>query len=111
MDCVCRPQFGFLLRSRFRRLANRAMTMVEIMIVMTLLAIVVGVAASSVHGSKIKSEMSAAAAEAKVFNDAIRRVELSSNPTNWSTLSNIIYVQKDGAAAIRWIVENKYVRH
>lgn len=92
------------------RMTRRGFTLVEMLFAMVILAILVGVSFAALRGSRAASERAVADADAKIFNDAVRRVELGSDRTHWNTLSNIIHVQKNGPLAIQWLVSNHYVR-
>jgi prepilin-type N-terminal cleavage/methylation domain-containing protein len=87
-----------------------AFTLIEMLIAICILAILVGISVSSLRAAKLGADREAAQADAKTFNEAIRRVEISDTPGHWATLSNIIHVQKDGPAAIQWIISNNYVQ-
>ncbi len=105
------PRLGKGRTARFAaHSTSRAFTLVETIFAVSILAIVLGVSFASLRSANSKTEREAALADAKIFNEAIRRVEISDNPGHWSTLSNIIHVEKDGPAAIQWIISNNYVQ-
>jgi type II secretory pathway pseudopilin PulG len=87
-----------------------AFILVEMLIAISILSILVGDSVAALRGTKSGADREAARADAKVFNEAVRRVEISDTPGHWETLSNIIHVQKDGPMAIQWIITNNYVR-
>jgi len=90
--------------------AKNGFTLVEMIFGVAILAILVGVSFAALRDSRGAAEQAAADADARVFNDTIRRVEIGADRVHWSTLSNIIHVQKNGPMAIQWLVSNHYVR-
>jgi competence protein ComGC len=85
------------------------LTFVEVLIALSILALLVGLGLPTIRNSKKNAELRGLEAEAKILNDAIRRVELGDNREDWHSLSNIIYVQEDEDAAVRFLEDNGYV--
>lgn len=81
----------------------------EIMIALSVLAVIIGIGVPSVGKSNREAQNKALMAEARTLNDAIYRVEAGGRREEWLTLSNILYIQKDKDEAVRWLVENGYV--
>jgi prepilin-type N-terminal cleavage/methylation domain-containing protein len=100
---------GFWRFSRAKRAGNRGLTMIEILIAVGILSLLVGLGFPAIRNSKKNAEMRGMEAEAKILNDAIRRVEMGDNREDWHSLSNIIYIQEDEDAAIQWLEDHGYV--
>jgi type II secretory pathway pseudopilin PulG len=79
------------------------------LIAVVIISILVGISFQALRNSRAEADKNVAANDARVLNDAIRRVEISGEPGHWSSLSNIIHVQQDGDAAIMWLVTNSYI--
>jgi type II secretory pathway pseudopilin PulG len=86
-----------------------ALTLIEILIALAVLALLVGIGFPALRNSKRSAELRSMEAEAKVLNDAVRRVEIGKDRDGWHSLSNILYVKEDEDEAIQWLEDKGYV--
>lgn len=81
----------------------------EMLVALCVFSILLGLGFQGARNSKREAERRAEEGEAKILNDAIRRVETRGSPGQWLALSNILFVRQDKDEAVQWLEDNGYV--